>query len=252
MNSIPITPLTLEVAERVNHFETPGCLTGGLCARIQRVSLCVAASMVLAGCVSTKTVELPLERLSKWRGKTVALTDRPRAGFVAMTAGKAAFAVIGVAAMVSAGKTIVEENGIEDPAPHLARDLLVVAEKQYAVVAATTPPVKIDTTDIAQLAHAAAGADILLDVQGVGIDFRYLPVQWGHYVVDTSYKLRIIDVANSSLIAEGFCRQSLPETDAKTKDELLANKAALLKSTIDKQRDKCLDELKQKVLAIHP
>jgi len=208
--------------------------------------------MVLAGCVSTKTVELPLERQSKWQGKTVALTDRPRAGFVAMTAGKAAFAVIGVAAMVSAGKTIVEENGIEDPAPHLARDLLVVAEKQYAVVAATTPPVKIDTTDIAQLAHAAAGADILLDVQGVAIDFRYLPVQWGHYVVDTSYKLRIIDVANSSLIAEGFCRQSLPETDAKTKDELLANKAALLKSTIDKQRDKCLDELKQKVLAIHP
>jgi len=149
-------------------------------------------------------------------------------------------------------QVLVEENGIEDPAPHLARDLLVVAEKQYAVVAATTPPVKIDTTDIAQLAHAAAGADILLDVQGVAIDFRYLPVQWGHYVVDTSYKLRIIDVANSSLIAEGFCRQSLPETDAKTKDELLANKAALLKSTIDKQRDKCLDELKQKVLAIHP
>jgi hypothetical protein len=222
-----------------------------LSARVRRGSLCIAASVVLAGCVSTKTVELPAERIAKWQGKTVALTDRPRAGFVAATAGKAAFALIGVAAMVEAGKTIVTENAIEDPAPHLAHDLLAAVTQQYGLVAATMPPVRIDTTDTAQLAHAAHGADILLDVQVVGMGFRYLPTQWGHYVVDSSYKLRIVDVANASLVAEGFCHQKLPEAEAKTHDELLADKAAVLKSTLDRQREHCQDQFQRSVLAIH-
>src|SRR2546422_5497109 len=76
-----------------------------LCARIQRVSLCVAASMVLAGCVSTKTVELPLERLSKWRGKKKGLTTRPKGGFAFMAGRQGALAFLRRAGQGFPGKS---------------------------------------------------------------------------------------------------------------------------------------------------
>src|SRR5258708_35360496 len=66
----------------------------------------------LGGCVSTRNATVGEERTHEWRGKAVALTVRPRADFVAMTAGKAAFALIGAVAMIEAGKDIVANDGI--------------------------------------------------------------------------------------------------------------------------------------------
>ena len=206
--------------------------------------------VTLTGCVSTKTTEAPAEQLSKWQGKTVALSDRPRAGFAPMTAGKAMLGLLGTAALIEAGKTIVAENGIEDPAPVLARELLAAGEKKYGVVPASIPPVKVDTGDVAQLAKAAKGADILLDVQNVGFGWIYHSTDWGHYRVITSYKLRIVDVAKSVLIAEGFCARKSEDSEMKTKDELLADHAALLKTTINDQRDACRKDLGKQVLAL--
>jgi hypothetical protein len=90
----------------------------------------------IAGCVSTRNAAVSDDRTRDWNGKTVALTTRPRADFVAMTAGKAAFALIGAAAMISAGNSIVEKNGIENPSPILSDNLLSDAERHYGVVAA--------------------------------------------------------------------------------------------------------------------
>lgn len=208
--------------------------------------------IVLTGCVSTKTVEAPAEQLSKWQGKTVALTDRPRAGFLPMTAGKAMFAVLGVAAAVDAGSTIVTENGIEDPAPQLARDLLAAGQEKYGVVPATIAPVKVDTGDVAQLAKAAKGADLLLDVQNMGLGWFYGATDWSHYRVVSSYKFRVIDVTKGALIAEGFCKRTPDKSEPKTKDELLVDHAALLKQIIADQRNACRDEFEKQVLSIGP
>jgi hypothetical protein len=71
-------------------------------------------------------------------------------------------------------------------------------------------------------------------------------------VVDSSYNLRILALAYSSLVAKGFCHQTLPAAEAKTHDELLADRAAVLKSTLDRQREHCQDEFQQHVLRIHP
>jgi hypothetical protein len=167
-----------------------------------------------------------------------------------MTAGKALFSVFGVAAAVEAGKTIIEENGIEDPAPHLARDLLATGQQKYGIVPATIPPVKVDTGDVAQLAKAAHGADLLLDVQNLGVGWLYGAADWVHYRVSTSYKLRIVDVSRAALIGEGFCQQRQSQEEAKSKDELLADHAALLKQVIADQRDACRDAFEKQVLSI--
>jgi hypothetical protein len=70
----------------------------------------------------------------------------------------------GAVAMIEAGKTIVNENEVDDPAPVLAQSLIKVAETHYGVMPATNASVPIDTTDVQKLAHAASGADLLLDV----------------------------------------------------------------------------------------
>jgi hypothetical protein len=207
--------------------------------------------LCVTGCVSTRTAQIENETVNALRGKTVATTDRPRAGLMAMTRGKAYFGVLGVAAMVEAGQSIIKENDIQDPAPIVNHALLLAAEKQYGVVAATTAPVHIDTTDVSKLVEAANGADVLFDVQQVGAGFRYLPFKYGQYVVESSFKFRIIDVHARKLIAEGFCAQSTKdEPTHPSDDELLADKAARLKATFNAQREQCTNQFATQVLSL--
>jgi len=125
-------------------------------------------SLILAGCVSTRNASLSADHTKVLQGKTIALSTRPRADFVAMTAGKAAFALVGAVAMIEAGNAIVKNNGIDDPTTLLGQSLLSEAEVRYGVVTATPPSVAIDTTDLAKMAHTAGNADLLLDVQSLG------------------------------------------------------------------------------------
>ncbi len=216
---------------------------------MRNLTMAMLAASMMAGCVSVPKQAVSEKAAGNWHGKSVVLSDRPRAGFVAMTAGKGAFALIGAAAAIESGKTIVEENGIEDPAPVVAHELLKLAQARYGVVAASLGPVKVDTTDVKQLAKAAGGADLLLDVQSLGAQFSYFPTQWGHYWVGSGLVLRVIDVHTGEVLGGGSChRDSRKEDNPPTKDDLLANKAELLKEILATQRDSCRDELAQKFL----
>jgi hypothetical protein len=209
------------------------------------------ASLLLGGCVSTRNAPLSADHTQALQGKTIALSNRPRADFVAMTAGKAAFALVGAVAMIEAGNAIVKDNNIDDPTVLLAQNLVSAAEVRYGVMAATPPSVAIDTTDLARMAHAAGNADLLLDVQSLGSQFRYFPTDWSHYAVDSAFKVRLLDVRSASLIAEGFCRQTTQKDPSPpTKDELLADNAARLKSILATQRDACLQQLKKDVFGV--
>ena len=216
-----------------------------------RLIIAAACVLLVTGCVSTRTAQIDNATATALRGKVVALTDRPRAGFVAMTPGKAMFAMIGAAAMIQAGQTIVRENEIPDAAPIVDNALLLAAQKHYGAVRATTAPVQIDTTDVNKLADAAKGADILFDVQGVGAQFRYQPLHIGKYIVDSSYKFRIVDVHARKLIAEGFCAQSTKDDPTPpSHDELLADKAARLKAILKTQHEQCTDQFATQVLSL--
>ncbi|TLY83376.1 MAG: hypothetical protein E6K41_01375 [Gammaproteobacteria bacterium] len=211
----------------------------------------ISAALLFAsgGCVSTRTTQID-SRTSDWRGKSVALTNRPPAGFMPTTAGKMMFGLIGVGAAVEAGRKMVAENSLEDPAPIVGRALQEASAAQYGTVAATSPPASIDETDVTRLAQAARGADLLFDVQVTGWGFLYKP-NLTHYFVNLGVKLRVIDVPKKTLVAEGFCMRS--DKDAKglpTYDQLLAEHGALLKSKLKADTDACIEEFKQKVLNI--
>jgi len=214
-----------------------------------RVLIYPIALYALSGCVSQRTSGV--DESIHFQGKTVALTARPRAAFVAATAGKAMFAVLGAVAMEESGKTIVAENGIEDPATTVSRALLAAAESHYGIVTAPMGPVPIDTTDISQLARAAKGADFLLDVQSYGQSFNAFPTDWSHYWVSSIINVRLIDVPKAKLIAEGHCAvDTLNDASHPTRAELLADKAARLKAILDAQSAQCASKFKREVLRI--
>jgi hypothetical protein len=209
--------------------------------------LCV---VFLAGCVSTKTAQLESSKAAVLRGKAVAVTDRPRAGLVAMTRGYGMLGAIGAGVMIAHGENIIKDNDIQDPAPQINHALVLAAQNQYGIVPVSTPPVHVDTTDVVQLAQAAGGVDVLFDVQETGRQFRYRPLSAG-YIVDSAFKFRIIDVHSRTMIAEGFCYQSTKDDPARpSDDDLLANGAAMLKQTLDAQRDQCRSQFEAQVLNI--
>jgi hypothetical protein len=210
---------------------------------------CALAVVMLGGCVSTKTTAV--DDSSRLHGKTVALTSRPRAAFLASTAGKAAFGLLGVAAMQKAGSTLVTEDQLADPAVEVSQALLSAAEKAYGVVPAPVGPVSIDTTDVAALARAAKGADYLLDVQSYGQQFAYYPSDWSHYWVAININVRVIDVPGARLIAEGHCApNSRDQPDPPNYDTLVGDHGARLKAMLDAQRDQCIAQFKKQVLRI--
>jgi hypothetical protein len=209
--------------------------------------LCV---VFLAGCVSTKTAQIESSKAAALHGKAVAITDRPRAGLFAMTRGYGLLGAVGAGVMIAHGENIIKDNDIQDPAPQINHALVLAAQSKYGIVPVSTPAVHVDTTDVAQLAQAAGGVDILFDVQETARQFRYRPLSAG-YIVDSAFKFRIIDVHGHTLIAEGFCFQSTKDDPARpSDDDLLANGAAMLKQTFDAQRDKCRSQFEAQVLNI--
>lgn len=145
---------------------------------------------------------------------STAQTKRKVPDFVAATPGKAAFAMLGVLAMVSAGNAIIAENHVPDPADAIAGKLVSDFGSRYGVHPSSAP-IAVHGDDLAQITAAAHsnGADRFVpDVQTVGCSFNYFPADWTHYRVLYQAKARLIDVQSESVVAEGFCRH-LPDSD---------------------------------------
>jgi hypothetical protein len=70
--------------------------------------------LAVTGCVSTQNVPVTEDTVTDMNGKSLAVAKRDKPDFVAMTAGKAAFGLIGAGAMVGAGNKIVQENSVDD------------------------------------------------------------------------------------------------------------------------------------------
>jgi hypothetical protein len=165
-----------------------------------------------------------------------------------MTAGKAMFGLLGAAAMISAGNTIVVDNNIEDPAPFVADQLREAVENKYGMVTAAGTAPLVDTTDTLKLAALYAAGDFVLDVQTINWSFVYRP-NLTHYRVLYSVKVRLIEIHGAKLLAEAFCyRKDDDDKNPPTHEELLANQAALLKKRLHDHAAECAGELTNKLL----
>jgi hypothetical protein len=216
---------------------------------VRTLAMMLIVAPAVVGCASIPTQSVSNQSMAAWKGKTVAFTSRPRPSMVMMTAGKGALGLIGVAAGVSAGNALVKEDKIPDPAPVVADELLQIAEKQYGVVPAGLAPPAVDTRNVAELAKAGKGADLLFDVESLGQGINYYPTDWSHYWLMSGLILRVVDVHTGNVVGEAVCRQnSQHQPNPPNKKELLANEGQLLKSMIAAQSDACRDEFAEHVL----
>ena len=216
-----------------------------------RVSLAVAFALSLGACATANHTPISPESLARLQGKSVQATQYAQPDFAAFTAGKAAFALVGAAMMISEGNEIVKENQIPDP----AREISAGLQSRLSAGKGTKPLPNSKTSaqgaDVAAIVATNSGSDYILDVRTMSWMFNYYPADWAHYRVTYSAKVRLIDAATKSVVAESACTTVQgDDKNPPSKDQLLDNKAALLKSYLSKAATTCTDLLAREVLKL--
>jgi hypothetical protein len=220
----------------------------GTMKKVILAAVCVAAA---TGCTTVRKQPMDAKAATSLKAQTVAYTVRKKPDFAAMTAGKAAFAMIGALAMISEGNGIVATHNIDDPAASISTGLAKALEERHAS-RLVTPPISVSADDAEQVAASAkGGAKFVLDVQTINWSFGYFPTDWTHYRVLYVAKARLIDADTRNVVAEGACRR-IPETNAgaPTYDELLADGAARLKKELAISAASCVQTLKTEMLSL--
>lgn len=214
------------------------------------ITFCVLI-ILTTGCVSVKHIPLTKVTSAGLTGRSVNATHYPKADFTAFTAGKAAFGMLGAAAMISAGNKIVKDNEIPDPAIAITSGLKNRLMKTRQINAVESEQKFAKNDKVKELINTYSGADYLLDVKTLSWMFSYYPTDWSHYRVTYSARFRLIDTNMQKIIAESMCT-SVQGDDKKppTKDQLLTDKAALLKDYLNKASIECIEGLSKDILMI--
>lgn len=198
-------------------------------------------ALAIGGCASTKVVPLSAESAAALEGRRIGASEYETPDFSAFTAGKAMFGLVGAALMISAGNRIVSENAVEDPAGEIAASLAGrMAEVHGMTVSGSGSGAVLADGSVGSVAERYDDADYVMDVRTVNWSFLYFPTDWSRYRVLYSAKLRLVETRGGQVIAEGFCKRVPDYTDdAPTREELLANEAARLKSELATARALC-------------
>lgn len=218
---------------------------------MQRTVLALIAITIISGCASFKQQAINERSATSIKGQTVTYTTREKPDFMAMTAGKAAFALVGSIAMIAAGNSIISTNNIADPADAIAIGLAKELEIAHGI-RLITPPIKVDTNDSAQIAlNVENAARYVIDTQTISWGFGYFPTDWTHYRVIYTAKARLIDIQAKDVIAEGFCKH-IPDSNvnAPTYDELVGNQASGLTNQLNRIAGECINSIKAQMLAL--
>lgn len=214
---------------------------------MRKLLILALALLILNGCAA-KTIPLSAESATQLNGSTLAHTKREAAGFMATTAGKAAFGVLGAVAMMNAGKKIIEENNIEDPANYISSSLANDLAKTFNLQVASEKDTAVSSTNVSDLAAEYPQADFILDVRTGSWSFIYFPTDWSHYRVLYSSRLQLIDVKSKRVVADSICSRVPEKTESSpTYEELLAGNAQRLKNELKVAADYCIDQFRSQV-----
>ena len=215
---------------------------------INKALLAVVVGLTMVGCVSVNHIPMTPEIANGIKYKEVVTGKREKPDFAAITAGKAMFAMIGAVAMISAGNEIVVNNNVEDPAIYIVEKLSADLSAKYGTKV-STKSVTITDDDVQAASKNNPGVDVILDIRTINWSFAYFPTTWDKYRVMYSARLRLIDVKDEKVIAEGFCSRVPDQTPSSpTYEELLANNAERLKRELKEAADFCIGDFKTKVL----
>lgn len=211
----------------------------------------IAIAALMTGCANIQKIPLNADASAALNNQAIVSVTRAKPDFAAITPGKAAFAMLGAVAMISAGNDLVKLNDVDDPANAISLGLL--QELQSARAARPiAPAVLVDGDEPEKLIAASKGsAKYVLDVQTINWSLAYFPTDWTHYRVMYVARARLIDAESRKVVAEGKCAR-VPDSNenAPSYDELVADKAQRLKKELQIAADGCVKSLKTEMLAL--
>jgi len=218
---------------------------------MKKIILSLLTLALLSNCVSTKLVPLPAD-FSSVKNKTILAQVGEKPGFADITFSQMLSSelltggLLGPAIMIHSGNKIIEENEVEDPASLILANLSKDLEKNYD---STIINLGVGDKKEESLSKEYPNANYLLDVKTVNWTISYLPVMVNKFRLIYSTKLTLTDIKTSQIVAEGFCSRIPPiKNSFPTHDQLLANKAQLLKNELTKSADDCSKVLREAVL----
>lgn len=211
----------------------------------------LVSAFVLGGCMSVKPVQAPADAVDALKGQPLTSVTYVKPDFAAMTYGKAAIGgLIGGAVMVSDGNTIVKENDIPDPALQIEPKLTALVTERLKASGATKVAGRAAKLDDEQsLSKDAGHKGVVLDVESINWMFVYFPFDWTHYRVVYTARARLIDANTGKRIAQAPCEYKSEDKEPPTYDQLLDNKAALLKTMLVTAADTCADKMAKSLYA---
>ena len=203
----------------------------------------------LSGCTTINHIPLTPDASRQLQDKSVVLTIYPIPDFAASTPGKAMFGILGAFTAISEGNSLIQENDVQDPAIAIGQGIVdrLVATRNATQVSS----LEVATSDdIQTLLATYPGTNTLVDVKTFNWMFVYYPTQWGRYRVIHSARVRLIDGVNKEVMAETLCSFNSDDANPPTEDQLLKNKAALLKKYLKRSATSCIDQVTKDLLLI--
>ncbi|MCG8546275.1 MAG: hypothetical protein MJE12_18915 [Alphaproteobacteria bacterium] len=218
---------------------------------MRRGFVILVGAMVLAGCAAT---EMPLgdKGDAHLRNHNVYMVKEAPPSFGAITASKGMFAALGAVAAHSAGSEMVRENGIEDPAIIVEQRIVRHIHAKFGAkgIGRVLDYTEKDKPSDGEWNAVAGPNSVIVDVETRGWNFWYFPATWTRYRVGYSAVLRLIDGETGQVLSQYTCGISAPDSAdaAPTYDEMMADRAALLKKMLAERADQCADQMVSKVL----
>ena len=202
-----------------------------------------SVGLLVLGCATVKTDELTVEEAVGFEDKTVVLSQYDQLpDFPAQTATNVQFGMIGFATAVSNGNAMIEENGIQDPAREISRQLAEGLEKNFNLKVINNEELVANSKKLTSLVEVYQGYDYILDVRTLGWGSTYFPTDWNSYRVMYSAHARLIDASSQEVIAEELCnfKPEFEDTnDAPSYDDLKSGEG--LKRELDKSVAHCVE-----------
>lgn len=212
--------------------------------------LVLVAIALLTGCATTNS-PMTAENAQKLTGESLIVTKRESPSFIAMTSSKGMFAVLGVAAAVSAGNEMVKTNNVEDPAFYIADAMAKKLTDQHAMAYAGQMEKTLTADEAAGVAKELPGYSYAVDVTSTGWSFIYDGFNFSDYYLRYGAEFHLIDIGSGTAIAEGNCSYNSKEEVGTVKyEDMMANDAAYIKEQLKAAADNCIGQFSENLLSL--
>ena len=221
--------------------------------------LIICICMFLSCVTPMQRLPLSKESAAKINGKTCEISKPKTPDFYAQTTGKAWLPpMIGMAASFSAGREIIEQNNIEDPAILVSKELEKVLNQKFNLKFLPRSEIISETSDMDTLCKTYSKGDLLLDVRTVGWAFGTgegsVPAFSTQYLVSLVINLKVIDLKAKEALSEEVFVYPIRGSDDSNRnfsyDELMNNNADGLKKELKRATDKAVIFFKEKTFSL--